>query len=117
MSMERVVPRLWRGMLAAAMLGLFALLATAPAQAYPWGWHHGWGWGWGWGGYWGPWPWYAAPYPYYYPPPSPPVVVVEPQATAPAQSSCKAGNWRLQDGKTVAGTACLQADGTWRLSQ
>jgi hypothetical protein len=124
MHMERskgIVPhgRIMYSLAAALVAGLFALATPTPAKAYPYGccWHHGWGWGWGWG-FGVPWPYYPAyaPYypPYYYPPPAP--VMVQAPAVQ-AQPSCKAGTWRYQDGKTVAGTACLQSDGTWRLSQ
>jgi hypothetical protein len=125
MRSARPVRRALRGVLAALALGLcfYALPGGTAAEARP---HCCWngGWGWGWGG--GPWGWYPPyaynpyyyyPPPAYYPPPPPPVVVVQPQAAAPAQQSCKGGTWREQDGKTVAGTACLQADGTWRMTQ
>jgi hypothetical protein len=63
--------------------------------------------------YYGPYyaPTYYAPAPVYYPPP--PVVVVPFPAAA---ASCRSGLWRQSDGSVVNGVACLQTNGTWRLS-
>lgn len=63
--------------------------------------------------YYGPYyaPTYYAPPPVYYPPP-PVIVVPAPTAVAP----CRSGVWRQIDGSFVNGIACLQANGTWRLT-
>jgi len=63
--------------------------------------------------YYGPYyaPVYYAPAPVYYPPP--PVVVISAPIAAP---SCRSGLWRQTDGSVVNGIACLQANGTWRLT-
>jgi len=57
-----------------------------------------------WGGYY---PYYPYNYPYYDPPPA---------GVTQDQPNCQSGQWRLQDGSVVSGTACLQPDGTWRMA-
>jgi hypothetical protein len=56
---------------------------------------------------------YPYPYPYAYPAyyVPPPVVPLPPQS-----ASCQQGRWRQADGSIVSGTACLGADGNWRLA-
>ncbi|HYB09180.1 MAG TPA: hypothetical protein VEJ16_05890 [Alphaproteobacteria bacterium] len=61
---------------------------------------------------------YAPPPAVYAPPPAPPAAVQAPPpgAAVQAQPSCSSGQWRQSDGSIVNGTACLQPDGTWRLT-
>lgn len=63
--------------------------------------------------YYGPYyaPYAYAPAPVYYPPP--PVYYAPPVMAAP---NCSTGRWRQTDGSIVSGIACLQPDGTWRLT-
>jgi hypothetical protein len=61
---------------------------------------------------------YAPPPPpvVYAPAPAAPVQALPPAASVQAQPSCSSGQWRQGDGSIVNGTACLQPDGTWRLT-
>ena len=57
----------------------------------------------------------ACPCPSYYNWDPPPVTYdPPPEGVTQFQLQCRRGYWRLRDGSTVSGSACLQPDGTWR---
>jgi len=115
MSLPAFARRALLAATAAVLVGGFAIGLAAPASA-----HFVVGVGIGLPVY-APGPYYYYGPPVYYAPAAPVVagpVVAAPSgpAVVPATPSCNQGQWKQADGSVVTGTACLQPDGTWRMT-